>query len=98
MKNKESYQKIVVTFLADSFPKDKKNRWGKFGLDIVRCLKGFALQYNGVILLYRGMDGKLLRRKNLYDFTEMVEGEAQLCSKTLIYVGDGELDRIEIFC
>ena len=97
MKNKESYQRVVQLYLTDSFPKDKKNRWGKCGLEIVKCMKGFALQYNGVILLYRGVDGKLLRRKQLGEFTEMLEGEAQLCSKTLIFVSDGELDSLELF-
>ncbi len=98
MKNKETYQKIVQIYLTDSFPKDKKNRWGQHNLEIVRYTTGFALQYNGVVLLYRQQDGKILRRKKLGEFTEMLEGEAQLCSRTLIFVRDEELDNLELFC
>jgi hypothetical protein len=97
MKHKETYQSIVQIYLLDSFPKDRKNRWGKHGLEIVRYINGYALQYNRVVLLYRQQDGKILRRKQLGEFSEMLEGEAQLCSKTLIFVSDGELDNLELF-
>ena len=97
MKNKATYQKIVQTFLANSFPKDKKNRWGQHGLGIVHYVTGFALQYNDKVLLLQSVEGKLLRRKHLGEFTEMVEGESQLYGKKLIFVGDGELDNLEIF-
>lgn len=98
MKNKEVYQKIVQTYLTDSFPKDKKNRWGKHGLEIVRYTTGFGLQYNGVVLLYRGENGLVIRRRDhLGEFTEMIEGEAQLCSKKLDIAEDAALDSLELF-